>query len=176
MKREKDFHSDAGGTSRQKGRMTRLTVALALTSFLLLAATCGAPSPTAETTPEPQQPPPGQPPAETTEPPAPPEPTEPPAPPPVETESPYAEGSMVRAAYDPAANWGAPDIHEDFEGTSGLFADVASGAATSFYDGGAFHITFTSRGWWTWYYGDAGLPSSFYADVVVINGDQCVDR
>jgi hypothetical protein len=94
----------------------------------------------------------------------------------VETESPYAEGSMVRAAYDPAANWGAPDIHEDFEGTSGLFADVASGAATSFYDGGAFHITFTSRGWWTWYYGDAGLPSSFYADVVVINGDQCVDR
>jgi hypothetical protein len=94
----------------------------------------------------------------------------------VETESPYAEGSMERASYDPAAGWGPPDVHEDFEGTSGLFADTPGGAANSFYDAGRYHITFTSRGWWTWYFGDAGLTSSFYADVVIINGDQCVDR
>jgi hypothetical protein len=176
MKRNQTLHTETGGTSRHKGRMARLAVAFALTSILLLAATCGAPSPTAETTTEPQQPPPGEPPAEATEPPAPPEATEPPAPPPVETVSPYAEGSMVRASYDPAAGWGPPDVHEDFEGTSGLFTAVSGGAANSYYDDGAFHITFTTRGWWTWYFGDVGLRPSFYTDVVITNGDHCVDR
>jgi len=175
MKLNQTLHTQAGGASRHRKGMTRLAVVLALTSILLMGATCGAPTPSAETTTEPAEPPAGQPPAEETQPPAPPEATEPPAPPPVETESPYAEGSMVRAAYDPAANWASPDVHEDFEGTSGLFADVAIGAATSFYDSGAFHITLTSRGWWTWYKGSTAL-TNFYVDIVVYNGDQCVDR
>jgi hypothetical protein len=95
------------------------------------------------------------------------------APPP--TESPYVEGSMVRAAYDPAASWGAPNSHEDFDGTSGLFATGSSDEASSWYADGQYHITFTRRGAWTWYFGTP-YTANFYSDIVVINGDQCVER
>jgi hypothetical protein len=83
---------------------------------------------------------------------------------------------MVRAPYDPAANWGSPDAQDDFEGSSGLFAERSGSTYSSWYGEGLFNITFTSRGWWTWFFGDVSLPSAFYADVVVTNGDQCVDR
>jgi hypothetical protein len=122
-----------------------------------------------------QQPPPAQPTPLPTEPPQP-LPTEPPPPTATATESPYLEGSVERASYDPAANWGPPDVYEGFEGSSGLFAAVSGAAANGFYANGAFHITFTTRGWWTWYFGDVGLRPAFYVDVVITNGDQCVDR
>jgi hypothetical protein len=109
-------------------------------------------------------------------------PTEPPpvAPPPTQappppTESPYVEGSMVRAPYDPAAGMGEPNTHEDFDGTSGIFATESGAAANSWYADGQYQITFTTRGWWTWYYGTP-LTADFYSDIVIINGDECVER
>jgi hypothetical protein len=92
------------------------------------------------------------------------------------TESPWIEGSVVRAAYDPAAELGTPDVHDDFSGTNPEFElDNASGVAHGWYQNGRFNITFPTRGWWTWYSGSAEL-TNFYIDVVVYNGDQCVDR
>jgi hypothetical protein len=93
------------------------------------------------------------------------------APPP--TESPYLEGSMVRASYDPAAGMGEPDLYEDFEGSSGHFATLSGFAANSWYGDGRYNITFTTRGMWTWYFGNISAVD-FYADVLVFNGEQCV--
>jgi hypothetical protein len=89
------------------------------------------------------------------------------------TESPYMEGSMVRAPYDPAAEMGEPDVYEDFDGSSGIFATLSGGAASSWYGNGRYHITFVTRGMWTWYFGDPSA-ADFYADVLVFNGEQCV--
>jgi hypothetical protein len=95
---------------------------------------------------------------------------------PTPTEAPYAEGSVVRAAYDPAAGWGPPDVHDDFSGTNPEFElDNVSGVAHGWYQNGRFNITFPTRGWWTWYSGSTE-QTNFYVDVVVYNGDQCVDR
>jgi hypothetical protein len=93
------------------------------------------------------------------------------APPP--TESPYIEGSMVRATYDPAAGLGEPDIYEDFEGSSGHFATLSGFAASSWYGNGRYNITFITRGMWTWYFSDISAVD-FYADVLVFNGAQCI--
>lgn len=95
---------------------------------------------------------------------------------PTPTESLYIEGSVVRAPYDPAAGLGPPDVHDDFSGTNPEFElDNASGDAHGWYQNGRYNITFPTRGWWTWYSGSTEL-TNFYADVVVYNGDQCVDR
>jgi hypothetical protein len=103
-----------------------------------------------------------------------PTPTITPTPPP--TETPWIEGSVERASYDPAANLGPPDIHDDFSGTNPEFQlDNTGGVARGWYEDGRFNITFPRQGWWTWYSGNAAL-TNFYADIVVYNGDQCVDR
>ncbi|MGD8815280.1 MAG: hypothetical protein PVI78_12480 [Anaerolineales bacterium] len=95
---------------------------------------------------------------------------------PTPTESPWIEGSVERAPYDPAADWGAPDVHDDFSGTNPEFElDNSSGVAHGWYANGRYNITFPTRGWWTWYKGMTAL-TNFYADIVVYNGDQCVDR
>jgi len=95
---------------------------------------------------------------------------------PTPTESPWIEGSVERAPYDPAAGLGPPDVHDDFSGTNPEFElDNASGVAHGWYQNGRFNITFPTRGWWTWYSGSTEL-TNFYVDVVVYNGDQCVDR
>lgn len=91
------------------------------------------------------------------------------------TESPYVEGSMIRAAYDPAAGWGPPDVYEDFEGSSGLFATGSGSSYSGSYGDGRYHLTFATRGWWTWFY-SAVETVNFYAEVLIFNGDQCVDR
>lgn len=92
------------------------------------------------------------------------------------TEEPWIEGSIVRASYDPAANWGPPDVHDDFSGDNPEFElDNAGGVARGWYTNGRFKITFPSRGWWTWYTGSTSV-TNFYVDVVVYNGDQCADR
>jgi hypothetical protein len=85
------------------------------------------------------------------------------------------EGSLVRASYDPAADWGAGHDVENFDGTKGLFPASSAGAATSWYEDGRYHIRFGSRGRWTWYWTFLD-PANFYADIVVINGDKCVSN
>jgi hypothetical protein len=101
---------------------------------------------------------------------------EPPTPTPTPTETPWIEGSVVRAPYDPAAGLGPPDVHDDFSRNNPEFElDNTGGLAHGWYADGRFNITFPSRGWWTWYSG-ATAVTNFYADVVVYNGDQCVDR
>jgi hypothetical protein len=103
-----------------------------------------------------------------------PRPTRTPTPTPME--SPWVEGSVERASFDPAANLGPPDIHDDFSGSNPEFQlDNTGGSARGWYEDDRFNITFSRRGWWTWYSGNASLLN-FYADVVVYNGDQCVDR
>ena len=95
---------------------------------------------------------------------------------PTATESPWIEGSVERAPYDPASGYGSPDVHDDFSGTNPEFElDNASGVAHGWYQNGRYNITFPTRGWWTWYSGSTAL-TNFYIDVVVYNGDQCVDR
>ena len=67
-------------------------------------------------------------------------------------------------------------MHDDFSGTNPEFElDNASGVAHGWYQNGRYNITFPTRGWWTWYSGATSLMN-FYVDVVVYNGDQCVDR
>jgi hypothetical protein len=85
------------------------------------------------------------------------------------------EGSLQRASYDPAFDWGSGHDTESFDGSSGKFPKSSAGAASAFYKNGRYHITFTSSGRWTWYW-SALETGNFYADVVIINGDKCVDR
>jgi hypothetical protein len=94
-------------------------------------------------------------------------------PPPEEGES--VEGSLVRAPFDPAYEWGSGHDSEDFDGTKGIFPSSSAGAATAYYDDGKYNITFTSRGRWTWYWTFLD-PRNFYADVVIFNGEKCVSR
>jgi hypothetical protein len=116
----------------------------------------------------------GQPPVTTEAPPVMASPTNTPTPAP--TESPWIEGSVERAPYDPAAGLGSPDVHDDFSGTNNEFElDNVSGVAHGWYQNGRYNITFPTRGWWTWYKGSTSL-TNFYVDVVVYNGDQCADR
>ena len=66
---------------------------------------------------------------------------------PAPTESPWIEGSVERAAFDPAAGWGAPDVHDDFSGNNPEFElNNSSGVAHGWYDNGRFNITFPTRG------------------------------
>jgi hypothetical protein len=120
--------------------------------------------PTAEATPEPMQTP-----TSTAT------PTQEAAPTATSTESPYIEGSMVRAEYDPAADWGPPDVYEDFEGASGLFFTRSGDNYAGWYGNGRYNISFESRGWWTWFWSESHFED-FYMEVLVFNGDQCVDR
>jgi hypothetical protein len=94
--------------------------------------------------------------------------------PPAEGEQ-AVEGSLERASYDPAYDWGAGHDTESFDGSSGKFPKSSAGAASAFYEDGRYHITFTSSGRWTWYW-SALETGNFYTDVVIINGDQCVPR
>jgi hypothetical protein len=104
-----------------------------------------------------------------------PEPTEPPpAATFTATVSPYAEGSVSRASIDPVAGWGPADVYESFDGDSGIFVARQGDNYEGKYEGGRYHISFASRGWWTWFWGDV-LFSEFYQEVLVINGDACVD-
>jgi hypothetical protein len=83
------------------------------------------------------------------------------------------EGSLIRAPYDPAADWGAGNDVETFDGSTGIFPPSSEGAAAAWYAEGRYHISFTSRGRWTWYWAFLNA-SDFYADIVIINGDMCV--
>jgi hypothetical protein len=135
--------------------------------------------------PDPTDPPPPPPPPPTEAPTQPPAPTAPPPeptadPPTVEapTAAPpsgaqYVEGSMERASYDPAAGYGPPSVSDTFDGNSGLFAAQSNGASRSWYGEGRYNIAFSSRGLYTWYWTDHD-GGDFYAEVVAVNGDKCV--
>ncbi len=85
-------------------------------------------------------------------------------------------GSEQRASHDPASEMGAPDIYDDFSGTNPEFQlDNPAGVAHGWYADGRFNITYPAKGWWTWYSGSSSAMN-FYVDVVVYNGDECVDR
>jgi hypothetical protein len=91
------------------------------------------------------------------------------------SESPGGEGVFVRASYDPAANWGPPDLHDAFDGQDPLFYDRTHTNSACWYGTDErYHITYTFAGKWVWYWGDP-YGQNFYADVVVINSDHCVD-
>lgn len=115
----------------------------------------------------PTQPPPTSPPPTPTE--TQPTPTDEPT---VDENAPV-EGSLIRAPYDPAADWDTGHDAETFDGTNGIFPSSSAGAAVAWYDEGRYHISFTTRGRWTWYWTFLDA-SNFYADVVIINGDKCV--
>ncbi len=83
------------------------------------------------------------------------------------------EGSLVRAAFDPAYGWGDGHDRDHFDDAEGIFPSNSAGAANAWYGGGRYNITFTSRGLWTWYWSSIDAEN-FYVDVVIFNGDQCV--
>jgi hypothetical protein len=83
------------------------------------------------------------------------------------------EGSLVRAAFDPAYGWGDGHDRDHFDDAAGLFPSNSAGAANAWYGGGRYNITFTSRGLWTWYWSSVDAED-FYVEVVISNGDQCV--
>jgi hypothetical protein len=84
------------------------------------------------------------------------------------------EGSVTRAPFDPAVAYGSPGDQETFERTKGLFGTF-SGVSNAWYGDGRFHITFTTRGLYVWSW-SAVNAGDFYADIVIYNGDKCVDR
>lgn len=163
-----------GSTQDPSIRQTQLALEVQATTLALQEAALtreAVPQTQEPTTPEVAE---TQPPAETEAP----EPSEEEA---ASTEEPAeegeeaVEGSLVRAPHDPAYDWGAGHDSENFDGSSGKFPKSSAGAASAFYEDGRYHITFTTRGRWTWYW-SALETGDFYADIVVINGDQCVDR
>ena len=162
------FDRIAAWSVRKPGRTVRsITLASICLMLAFLACTLGS-----STEPPDEQPIATTEAAATAEPPT----DEPPSPEPPLTESPWIEGSVERAPYDPAAGWGPPDVHDDFSGTNPEFElDNASGVAHGWYQNGRFNITFPTRGWWTWYSGSTEL-TNFYTDIVVYNGNECVDR
>lgn len=169
----------SGGGSDPSMEETRVALAIQATSLAMeiQSATqiaASQPDPT-DPPPAPTQPPPTQLPAPTS---APAQPTaqaptaEPPAP-----EGPsggeVVEGSLTRSASDPAANYGPPAISEDFEGTTGIFPARSDGASRSWYADGRYNISFTTLGRYAWYWTHEE-GGDFYAETVMINGDECV--
>lgn len=86
-------------------------------------------------------------------------------------------GSEEDASQVPAEDFGVPpDVYDDFSGTDPEFElDNATGVARGWYNDGRFNITYPARGRWSWYSGGS-TALDFYVEVVVYNGDQCVDR
>jgi hypothetical protein len=86
------------------------------------------------------------------------------------------EGSIVRAPYDPATDFGAPDVLDGFSGENPLFPEWEDAVARAWYgDDGRYHISFITRGRWTWYWSNVE-SREYYADVLVFNGEQCVEQ
>ncbi|MBN2555279.1 MAG: hypothetical protein JXA97_05015 [Anaerolineales bacterium] len=75
---------------------------------------------------------------------------------------------------DLAADWGEPHDRDTFNDASGIFLASDDGASRAIRVDGRLLIEFDSRGRWTWYWSfiDTG---NFYADVLVAQGDACVD-
>jgi len=83
-------------------------------------------------------------------------------------------GSLTRAAWDPASDWGDPHNYDSFDDSKGLFGDFSAGASRAWYgDDDRFHLTFTTRGRSVWSWSFLSV-NDFYADVVIFNGDECV--
>jgi hypothetical protein len=80
---------------------------------------------------------------------------------------------MTRGPYDPGVGYGPPTLSDAFDGNSGLFASQSNGASRSWYAAGRYNIAFSSRGLYTWYWTEHD-GGDFYAEVVAVNGDKCV--
>lgn len=90
-------------------------------------------------------------------------------------DQPAGDGVFERAFYDPAADLGPPDEHDAFDGTNPLFFERFNDHSTAFYGSDQrYHITYSFEGRWVWYWTDV-YGTDFYADVVVINSDSCVE-
>ena len=75
---------------------------------------------------------------------------------------------------DLTVDWGDPHDRDTFNDANGIFLSSNDGASRALRVDGRFLIQFDSRGRWTWYWSfiDAG---NFYADVLVAQGDACID-
>jgi hypothetical protein len=90
-------------------------------------------------------------------------------------EQPGGDGVFERAFYDPAADLGPPDEHDAFDGSNPLFFERWNDNSAAWYGSdGRYHITYTFEDKWVWYWTDV-YGIDFYADVVVINADTCVE-
>jgi hypothetical protein len=91
--------------------------------------------------------------------------------------NPSGEGSLERASFDLAADWGPGHMRDDFEDpNSALFSSHEIGTSRSWYGNqGRYHISEEKRGRYVWFWTFATL-ANFYVDVVVINGPQCDTR
>jgi hypothetical protein len=99
--------------------------------------------------------------------------------PPTDTPQPQGRGSagsFERERWDPADGWGDPHDLDSFDSRDELFGDFSAGASRAWYgDDGRLHLTFTTRSRYVWSWSFI-TANDFYADVVAINGDKCVDR
>jgi hypothetical protein len=95
------------------------------------------------------------------------------------TYSPFevVEGSLIRASYDIATNWGPGHMHDDFDNPEdGVFSSHEIGSSASWYgDDGRYHIRYEDRGRYVWFWTAVDILD-LYVDVVVINGQNCVER
>jgi hypothetical protein len=90
-------------------------------------------------------------------------------------ETPVVDGVFERAFFDPAADMGPPDEHDAFDGNNPLFFERFNDHSTAFYGSDErYHITYSFEGKWVWYWTDV-YGRDFYADVIVINSDSCVE-
>jgi hypothetical protein len=87
------------------------------------------------------------------------------------------EGSLVRASYDIASDWGPGHMHDDFDDPEiGIFSSHEIGTSKSWYgDDGRYHISYEDRGRYVWFWTAVDILD-LYVDVVVYNGPDCVDR
>ncbi len=87
------------------------------------------------------------------------------------------EGSLIRASYDIAADWGPGHMHDDFnDPENGIFSSHEIGTSKSWYgDDGRYHISYEDRGRYVWFWTAVDILN-LYIDVVVFNGQNCVAR
>jgi hypothetical protein len=87
------------------------------------------------------------------------------------------EGSLERASFDLAADWGPGHTRDDFDDPfSGDFPTYEIGSSKSWYGhDGYYHISDTDSGRYVWFWTFPSL-ANFYVDVVVINGPNCNAR
>jgi len=87
------------------------------------------------------------------------------------------EGSLERASFDMAADWGPGHTRDDFDDPfTGDFPSFEIGSSRSWYgQDGYYHISDTDSGRYVWFWTYPTL-ANFYIDVVVINGPNCHPR
>jgi hypothetical protein len=90
-------------------------------------------------------------------------------------EEPGPDGVFERAFFDPAADMGPPDEYDAFDGNDPLFFERWNDHSAAWYGTDQrYHIIYSFEDKWVWYWTDV-YGYDFYADVVIINSDSCVE-